>query len=51
MTDIKLFRLTGNTATELQGSASNLEKSLQMLNERPLARSQHSRKPKDRADA
>lgn len=51
MSDIKLFRLTGGAATELQGSASDLEKSLQMLNERPPARSQLSRKPKDSTHA
>lgn len=39
MSDIKLFRLSGGTATELQGNASDLEKPLQTLieaNLRPL---------------
>jgi predicted transport protein len=37
MSDIKLFRLFGTTATELQGSASDLEKPLQTLIEANLA--------------
>jgi RecB family endonuclease NucS len=37
MSDIKLFRLTNGTATELQGSASDLEKPLQTLIEADLA--------------
>lgn len=36
MSDIKLFRLAGNVATELQGSASDLEKPLQTLIEANL---------------
>ena len=36
MSDIKLFRLIGGTATELQGSASDLEKPLQTLIEANL---------------
>ena len=36
MSDIKLFRLTSGTATELQGSASDLEKPLQTLIEANL---------------
>lgn len=36
MSDIKLFRLTTGTATELQGSASDLEKPLQTLIEANL---------------
>lgn len=36
MSDIKLFRLTNGTATELQGSASDLEKPLQTLIEANL---------------
>jgi predicted transport protein len=36
MSDIKLFRLTGCTATELQGNASDLEKPLQTLIEANL---------------
>ena len=36
MSDIKLFRLFGGTATELQGSASDLEKPLQTLIEANL---------------
>lgn len=36
MSDIKLFRLTSGTATELQGSASDLEKPLQSLIEANL---------------
>lgn len=36
MSDIKLFRLLGGTATELQGSASDLEKPLQTLIEANL---------------
>jgi RecB family endonuclease NucS len=36
MSDIKLFRLTGNAATELQGSALDLEKPLQTLIEANL---------------
>ncbi|TSA12876.1 MAG: DUF91 domain-containing protein [Comamonadaceae bacterium] len=37
MSDIKLFRLSGGTATELQGNASDLEKPLQTLIEANLA--------------
>ena len=36
MSDIKLFRLISGTATELQGSASDLEKPLQTLIEANL---------------
>ena len=36
MSDIKLFRLAGGTATELQGSASDLERPLQTLIEANL---------------
>ena len=36
MSDIKLFRMIGGTATELQGSASDLEKPLQTLIEANL---------------
>ncbi|WP_096663403.1 DUF5655 domain-containing protein [Polaromonas sp. AET17H-212] len=36
MSDIKLFRLSGGTATELQGNASDLEKPLQTLIEANL---------------
>ena len=36
MSDIKLFRLSGSTATELQGNASDLEKPLQTLIEANL---------------
>lgn len=36
MSDIKLFRLSGSTATELQGSASDLERPLQTLIESNL---------------
>ena len=36
MSDIKLFRLAGGMATELQGDASDLEKPLQTLIERNL---------------
>lgn len=36
MSDIKLFRLTGGQATELQGDASDLEKPLQTLIEKNL---------------
>lgn len=36
MSDIKLFRLTNGTATELQGNASDLEKPLQTLIEANL---------------
>jgi hypothetical protein len=36
MSDIKLFRLSGGTAIELQGSASDLEKPLQTLIEANL---------------
>jgi hypothetical protein len=36
MSDIKLFRLTGGKATELQGDASDLEKPLQTLIEANL---------------
>lgn len=31
MSDIKLFRLSGGAATELQGNASDLERPLQTL--------------------
>src|SRR5713101_7563762 len=36
MSDIKLFRLAGNAATEIQGTASHLEKPLQNLIESNL---------------
>ena len=36
MSDIKLFRLSGGTAAELQGNASDLEKPLQTLIEANL---------------
>lgn len=51
MSNIGLFCLPSGTATELQGSGSDLEKSLQMLNERLPARSQHSCKQRDSTDA
>ncbi len=44
MSDIKLFRLSGGTASELQGRASDLEKPLQTLIERQATR---SRKPRE----
>jgi RecB family endonuclease NucS len=37
MSDIKLFRIAGNTAKEIQGTASHLEKPLQNLIEENLA--------------
>lgn len=49
MSDIKLFRLSGSTATELQGNASDLEKPLQTLieaNLQPLLSIRCCRRPK-----
>ena len=55
-TDIKLFDLAGNTATEIPGKAATVEKSLQRVIERNmesmlgirLVRTEHSTGPKHR---
>jgi len=47
MSDIKLFRLTSGTATELQGSASDLEMLLHIPNGRPPRRSSRNSEVKE----
>jgi hypothetical protein len=42
MSNIKLSRLSSGIATELQGSASDLKKLVQTLNERPPVHYPHS---------
>ena len=47
MSNVKLSHLSGGIATELQGSASDLKKLVQILNERPPVHYPHSCKLKE----